>query len=70
MSERILAPGFIDNKNQFIFASQLLPITFPFLIFVTLSAILSSILNINGKFFLPSFLSVILNVCMIKFIFV
>ena len=27
---RILAPGFIDNKNQFIFASQLLPITFPF----------------------------------------
>ena len=65
----ILAPGFIDNKNQFIFASQLLPITFPFLIFVTLSAILSSILNINGKFFLPSFLSVILNVCMILALF-
>ena len=51
----ILAPGFIDNKNQFIFASQLLPITFPFLIFVTLSAILSSILNINGMFFLLLF---------------
>ena len=66
----VLAPGFIDNKNQFIFAGQLLTITFPFLIFVTLSAILSSILNINGKFFLPSFLSVILNICMILTLFV
>ena len=65
----VLAPGFIDNKDQFIFAGQLLTITFPFLIFVTLSAILSSILNINGKFFLPSFLSVILNTCMILAIF-
>ena len=65
----VLAPGFIDNKDQFIFAGQLLKITFPFLIFVTLSAILSSILNINGKFFLPSFLSVILNTCMILAIF-
>ena len=65
----VLAPGFTDNKNQFIFAGQLLTITFPFLIFVTLSAILSSILNINGKFFLPSFLSVILNTCMILAIF-
>ena len=65
----VLAPGFIYNKDQFIFAGQLLTITFPFLIFVTLSAILSSILNINGKFFLPSFLSVILNTCMILAIF-
>ena len=65
----VLAPGFTENKNQFIFAGQLLTITFPFLIFVTLSAILSSILNINGKFFLPSFLSVILNTCMILAIF-
>ena len=46
-------------------ASELLPITFPFLIFVTLSAILSSVLNVKGKFFLPSFLSVILNFSMI-----
>ena len=61
----ILAPGFVDNKSQFNLASILLPITFPFLIFVTLSAILSSVLNTKGSFFLPSFLSVILNIFMI-----
>ena len=60
-----LAPGFINNEDQFNFAIQLIPIIFPFLIFVTLSAVISSVLNIKGKFFLPSFLSVILNVLMI-----
>jgi len=62
---RFLAPGFMDNEDQFNFAIQLIPIIFPFLIFVTLSAVISSVLNIKGKFFLPSFLSVILNVLMI-----
>src|SRR5210317_346447 len=61
----LLAPGFLKNQDQFNFAIQLIPIIFPFLIFVTLSAVLSSVLNIKGKFFLPSFLSVILNVLMI-----
>jgi len=60
-----LAPGFKDNDDQFNFAIQLIPIIFPFLIFVTLSAVISSVLNIKGKFFLPSFLSVILNMLMI-----
>ena len=60
-----LAPGFLKNQDQFKFAIQLIPIIFPFLIFVTLSAVISSVLNIKGKFFLPSFLSVILNVLMI-----
>ena len=61
----ILAPGFLLNKSQFLLANQLLIITFPFLIFVTLSSVMSSVLNVRGKFFLPSFLSVILNIFMI-----
>ena len=61
----ILAPGFLLNERQFLFANQLLIITFPFLIFVTLSSVLSSVLNVKGKFFLPSLLSVILNIFMI-----
>ena len=61
----LLAPGFLENEDQFNFATQLIPIIFPFLIFVTLSAVISSVLNIKGKFFLPSFLSVILNLLMI-----
>ena len=47
----MLAPGFLENYDQFNLASQLVPIIFPFLIFVTLSTILRSILNIKGKFF-------------------
>ena len=62
----ILAPGFLLNKGQFLFANELLNITIPFLIFVTLSSVLSSVLNVKGKFFLPSFLSVILNIFMIS----
>ena len=61
----LLAPGFLLNESQFLFANDLLIITFPFLIFVTLSSVLSSVLNVKGKFFLPSFLSVILNIFMI-----
>ena len=60
-----LAPGFLENQEQFNFTIQLISIIFPFLIFVTLSSVMSSVLNIRGKFFLPSFLSVILNVLMI-----
>ena len=62
----LLAPGFLLNESQFLFANELLIITFPFLIFVTLSSVLSSVLNVKGKFFLPSFLSVILNIFMIS----
>ena len=62
----LLAPGFVENLNQFSFAKKLLSITFPFLIFVTLCAILSSVLNAKGYFFLPSILSVILNLSMVS----
>ena len=62
----LLAPGFLLNESQFLFANELLIITFPFLIFVTLSSVLSSVLNVKGNFFLPSFLSIILNIFMIS----
>ncbi len=61
----LFAPGFLINESQFLFAKQLLIITFPFLVFVTLSSVLSSVLNVKGRFFLPSFLSIILNIFMI-----
>ena len=66
----IFAPGFIDNEHQLKLASKLLPIAFPFLIFVTLSSLISSVLNVKGIFFLPSFLSVILNGLMITTILI
>ena len=61
----LLAPGFLNNEIQFELSSKLIKITFPFLILVTLSSVLSSVLNTKGRFFLPSFLSIILNSLMI-----
>ena len=61
----LLAPGFIENIDQFVFTKKILSITFPFLIFVTLCSIFSSVLNAKGYFFLPSILSLILNLSMI-----
>ncbi len=60
-----LAPGFVADEELLSNSIYLLKITFPFLIFVSISALLSSVLNANNNFFIPSFLSVILNVGMI-----
>ena len=61
----LFAPGFIDDKNLLANSTHLLKITFPFLIFVSTGSLLSSVLNANNSFFIPSFLSVILNIGMI-----
>jgi|TARA_B110000114_G_C15092065_1_gene399177 putative peptidoglycan lipid II flippase len=66
----LLAPGFISNKDLLFNSAYLLKITFPFLIFVSVSALLSSVLNANNNFFIPSFLSVILNISMIITLFI
>ena len=60
-----LAPGFKQDYLLFNNSIFLLRITFPFLIFVSISSLLSSILNANNNFFIPSFVSVILNLAMI-----
>ncbi len=60
-----LAPGFASDNELLQNSIILLKITFPFLIFVSISSLLSSILNANNNFFIPSILSLILNVFMI-----
>jgi len=46
----IIAPGFYDNLEKFNLAVEFTRITFPFLLFVSLSSLLSGILNTNNKF--------------------
>lgn len=50
-------------------ASRLLQIMFPFIIFISLAALTMGILNSLGRFGLPSFASVMLNVILIGSIF-
>ncbi|MEE9335064.1 MAG: murein biosynthesis integral membrane protein MurJ [Granulosicoccaceae bacterium] len=59
------APGFIDSPAQFELATHMLRITFPYLFFVSLLAYAGSMLNTFGKFAVPSFTPVLLNISMI-----
>ncbi len=62
----IFAPGFQSEPNaKPELAASLLRITFPYIFFISLSALASSILNTWGKFAIPAFTPVLLNVVMI-----
>ncbi|ASJ70449.1 murein biosynthesis integral membrane protein MurJ [Granulosicoccus antarcticus] len=61
----LFAPGFIDEPERFDLATRMLRITFPYLFFISLVAYAGSMLNTFGKFAVPSFTPVLLNICMI-----
>ena len=46
----LIAPGFFDNTEKFSLAVEFTRITFPFLLFVSLSSFFSGVLNANNKF--------------------
>ena len=45
-----IAPGFLEDKIKFDLVVELTRITFPFLLFVSLSSFFAGILNSNSKF--------------------
>ncbi len=59
------APGSIDDPYKFGLTSDLLRVTFPFLLFVSLTALAGGVLNSFHQFMLPALTPVILNLCMI-----
>ncbi len=61
----IFAPGFLADGTQYDLAVQMLRITFPYLFFISLVAFAGGILNSHGKFAIPAFTPVFLNICMI-----
>ncbi len=61
----LFAPGFLSEGKQFDLAVQMLRITFPYLFFISLVAFAGGILNSHGKFAIPAFTPVFLNICMI-----
>lgn len=63
----IVAPGFIGDDGRFDLATLMLRFTFPYLLFVSLTAFAGGILNTYGKFAVPAFTPVILNVVLIAF---
>ena len=61
----IIAPGFIENEIKFSLAVELTRITFPFLLFISLSSFFSGILNSNNKFAAAAAAPIILNIILI-----
>lgn len=63
----VVAPGFVGNDGRFELAAVMLRFTFPYLLFVSLTAFAGGVLNTYGKFAAPAFTPVILNVVLIGF---
>ena len=61
----IIAPGFLEDQIKFNLAVQLTRITFPFLLFVSLSSFFAGILNSNNKFAAAAAAPIILNLVLI-----
>jgi len=61
----IIAPGFSDNSDKLDLTISLTRITFPFLLFVSLSSFFSAILNSHNKFAVASAAPIILNILLI-----
>ena len=61
----LIAPGFVENDVKFNLAVELTRITFPFLLFVSLSSFFSGILNSNNKFAAAAAAPIILNIILI-----
>ncbi len=61
----IFAPGFLGQATKFDLAAGMLRITFPYLLFISLTALAGGILNACGRFAIPAFTPVLLNLSMI-----
>ncbi|MEH6445660.1 MAG: murein biosynthesis integral membrane protein MurJ [Oceanospirillaceae bacterium] len=62
----LFAPGFyLHAQQKFDLASQMLAITFPYLMLISLTAFAGAILNSYEHFIVPAFTPVLLNVCLI-----
>ena len=61
----VFAPGFLDDDAKFALTSDMLRITFPYLLLISLTAFAGGILNSYDRFAVPAFTPVLLNLSMI-----
>lgn len=62
----IFAPGFLDEPVKYALASDMLMLTFPYILFISLTAFAGGILNTYGRFGVPAFTPVLLNLVLIS----
>lgn len=63
----VSAPGFANDPERFGLTTDLLRVTFPYILLISLSSFVSAILNTWNRFSVPAFVPTLLNVSMITF---
>jgi putative peptidoglycan lipid II flippase len=63
----LTAPGFVATPDKFAVTVQLLRITFPYILFISLTSLAGGILNTWSRFSVPAFTPTLLNVSFIVF---
>lgn len=61
----VIGFGLADKPGAQQLASEMLRLTFPYLFFISLTALAGGVLNTYGKFAVPAFTPVFLNLCLI-----
>lgn len=61
----LFASGFMQDAEKFSLLTELIRITFPYLLLISLTGFAGAILNSYDRFAIPAFTPVLLNVCMI-----
>ena len=63
----ITAPGFASASGKFDLTVELLRVTFPYILFISLTSLASGILNTYSRFAIPAFTPTLLNLSFIVF---
>src|SRR5690606_26115223 len=61
----VFAPGFSDDPVKYDLTAEMLRITFPYLLLISLTAFSGAVLNSYDRFAIPAFTPVLLNLAMI-----
>ena len=63
----LMAPGTLEDPEKFELTSDMLRVTFPYILLISLSSLAGAILNTWNRFAVPAFVPTLLNVSMIVF---
>lgn len=61
----LFAPGFVHETNKLELSASLLRVTFPYLLFISLSGLAGAVSNVYGRFAIPALSPVMLNITLI-----
>lgn len=67
----LFAPGFYSDADptRYLLTSEMIRITFPYLLLISLTGFCGAVLNSYGRFAVPAFTPVLLNLCLIGSVF-